>query len=87
MVTAREGTRVALQAAAQPPGRRLVWTVTGGTFRTEGDYNMVWELPREAGLYQVELLVDHGENGFAFDALAVEVHADGGEARSRFRPT
>lgn len=73
VVTHREGREVGLQAEAQPAGRTIVWTVTGGRFRTQGD-GIVWTLPVEAGLYQAELLVDHGDDGFAFDTLTVEVH-------------
>lgn len=80
IVTGREGRCVALRAAASPAGQRVAWTVTGGTFAAEGADGIVWELPREAGLYQAQLLVDHGESGFAFDALALEVHAEDGPA-------
>jgi hypothetical protein len=73
VVTHREGREVGLRAEVQPAGRSIVWTVTGGRFRTRGD-GIVWTLPAEAGLYQAELLVDHGEDGFAFDALTLEVH-------------
>jgi hypothetical protein len=51
----------------------VIWTVTGGTFRSGGVDAIVWTLPEEPGLYQAELVVDHGEDGFAFDTLTVEV--------------
>ena len=73
VVTHREGREVGLQAEVRPPGRSIVWTVTGGSFRARGDDAILWTLPIEAGLYQAELLVDHGEDGFAFDTLAIEV--------------
>jgi hypothetical protein len=37
---------------------------------------MVWQLPGEPGLYQAELFVDHGQEGFALDTLTLEVHAE-----------
>ena len=83
VVTGRDGPRVALRAEANPPGQHHAWTVTGGTFRAEGGESIVWNLPREPGLYQVELLVDHGEHGFAFDALALEVLGGHDADRSR----
>jgi hypothetical protein len=50
--------------------------VTGGTFEAALDDRIVWTLPRQPGLYQAELLVEHGPDGFAFDTLVLEVCED-----------
>lgn len=74
-VAGRAERRVTLRAIATPPGRHLAWSVTGGTFELAAGERMVWLLPAEPGLYQAELFVDHGDDGFALDTLVLEVHA------------
>ena len=59
---------------ANPPGRHLAWSVSGGTFEPGSGERIVWLLPDEPGLYQAELFVDHGDDGFALDTLVLEVH-------------
>jgi len=76
VLAGRDGRRVTLRAVADPPGRRTAWAVSGGTFTLEPGEGMAWQLPREPGLYQAELFVDHGDDGFALDTLALEVQAD-----------
>lgn len=49
------------------------WRVTAGTLERVGVVGAVWYLPSEPGFYQVEVVVDRGERGFGFDALALEV--------------
>ena len=66
------GRRLRLRPAgvgSQP----AVWRVTGGRFEECEDGCIVWELPGEAGFYQVDLCVDRGEGGFGFDALSFQV--------------
>jgi hypothetical protein len=75
VVAGRDGRCVTLRAVADPPGRHTAWSVSGGTLVPEAGERILWQLPPEPGLYQAELFVDHGENGFAFDTLALEVHA------------
>ena len=68
----RDGRRVRLRpagAASEVP----IWSVTGGVFEPCENGGIVWDLPSEAGFYQVDLYVDRGENGFGFDALSFEV--------------
>jgi hypothetical protein len=74
-VAGRDGRRVTLRAVASPPGRHLAWSVSGGTFEPGRGERIVWLLPDEPGLYQAELFVDHGDDGFALDTLVLEVHA------------
>jgi hypothetical protein len=76
VVRERHGSRVTLAAIAEPPGRHQAWSVSGGRFELDAAGRMVWQLPSEPGLYQAELFVDHGQDGFAFDTLALELHAE-----------
>lgn len=68
----REGLRVRLQALGAHEGTPT-WSVTAGSLETEGRSGVVWRLPAERGVYQIELLVDRGDRGLGFDALSVEV--------------
>jgi hypothetical protein len=76
VIVGRDGSRVTLRAVADPPGRNLAWAVSGGRFVPDREGRCVWELPPEPGLYQAELFVDHGEDGFALDTLALEVQPE-----------
>ena len=75
LIAGRDGCRVTLRAVASPPGRHVAWSVTGGSFERETGERVVWLLPDEPGLYQAELFVDHGDDGFALDTLVLEVQA------------
>lgn len=68
----RDGVRLRLRAVGAA-GLSPVWRVTGGALEPEGNDGIVWRLPSEPGFYQVEVLVDRGEDGFMFDALSLEV--------------
>jgi hypothetical protein len=74
-VAGRDGRRVTLRAVASPPGRHMAWSVTGGALEPGPGERMIWLLPDEPGLYQAELFVDHGDDGFALDTLVLEVQA------------
>jgi hypothetical protein len=76
VVKAHHGSRVTLAAIAEPPGHHQAWSVNGGRFELGPDGRMIWQLPREPGLYQAELFVDHGPDGFALDTLTLEVHSE-----------
>lgn len=68
----RDGRRLRLRPAGAG-SKPAVWSVTGGGFEECGDGCIVWELPAEAGFYQVDLYVDRGEGSFGFDAVSFQV--------------
>jgi hypothetical protein len=73
-VLERDGAELLLEARTPYLGsRRVDWTVTGGATRAEAGERLGWRLPPEPGLYQVELVVDYGDDGLSFDTLAFEV--------------
>ena len=49
------------------------WSVTGGELDARSGETVRWRLPLTPGLYQVELVIDFGVDGIAFDALVIEV--------------
>lgn len=49
------------------------WSVTGGVIEAQSEGRLRWRLPDEPGLYQVELVIDYGEGGFAIDHMTFEV--------------
>jgi hypothetical protein len=49
------------------------WSVTGGSLVINPNQKARWLLPEEAGLYQVQVVVDYGQNGLAVDTMAFEV--------------
>ncbi len=70
----RDGHEVELEATTPFCGAaEITWTVTGGEVVSREGTRLRWRLPREAGLYQAELVIDYGPNGLSFDALALEV--------------
>jgi hypothetical protein len=73
-IVRRDDDELHLEARTRYRGQRTVeWRVSDGEMvRTEGD-RLVWRAPREPGLYQVELLVDYGDDGFALDTMTFEV--------------
>lgn len=71
LIADRKGHEVEL--AAQTGGGRVVWSATGGQVEERGAGKIAWRLPREPGLYQIELVVDHGQSGLSFDTLTLEV--------------
>lgn len=68
----REGLAVDLQASGAGAAP-VTWTPTGGAVSSESGGRARWTLPSEPGVYQVEMLVDHGESGFTLDTLTLEV--------------
>ncbi len=68
----REGRRVHLRPSGVG-SEVAVWSVTGGVMESTENGGIVWELPPEAGFYQVDLYVDRGDDGFGFDALSLQV--------------
>jgi hypothetical protein len=68
----QEGLAVLLRAAGASPGWKLVWSSTEGSLEQRQN-GVLWTLPAEPGFYQVELLTDHGDAGFAVDILPFEV--------------
>lgn len=70
VVVRREDHEVELGAAGSGPAK-LTWAATGGTLTADGE-RARWRLPKEPGLYQVELVVER-ESGLAVDTLTLEV--------------
>lgn len=71
---AREGNVLVLAARSDHRGERTVeWTATAGTLEAQPDDSVRWALPEAPGMYQVEVVMDYGDDGVGFDALAVEV--------------
>ncbi|MBI3180530.1 MAG: hypothetical protein HYZ28_00045 [Myxococcales bacterium] len=69
----RRGQEVVLEARTAFQGsRKMEWAATAGELSRDGD-RVLWRLPSEPGLYQVELVVDYGDEGLAFDAFNLEV--------------
>ena len=69
----RDGLNVELKADLPEHGGTVSWSVTDGSFERRGDDRLVWRLPSRSGLYQVELVTDHGRAGLALDTLILEV--------------
>ncbi|MFQ5678751.1 MAG: hypothetical protein ACE5HP_04765, partial [Gemmatimonadota bacterium] len=66
LLVAREGRRVEVRGRTpyREP-RAFAWAVSAGrVLVSEGD-RLVWEVPPEPGFYQVELVVDYGDDGLA----------------------
>jgi hypothetical protein len=74
VLVGREGREVEL-AVRLPEGRsaEVAWTVSGGQILAADRSRLRWRLPAKAGVYQAEAVVDYGEAGFSFDALALEL--------------
>jgi hypothetical protein len=68
-----EGQEVHLAATGAVAGATLGWTATAGTVEAAANGRARWRLPREPGLYQIELLVDRGREGLHIDTLTLEV--------------
>lgn len=69
----KSGFDVKLRAKRPAPDTNVYWSVTGGSFESGGADEITWHLPRERGLYQAELLTDHGRDGLAVDTIVLEV--------------
>ncbi len=70
----QEGRTVDLQAKTPWQGSSdITWTVSGGTVDSRAGRDVRWSLPETPGLYQAELLIDFGDDGFAIDTLLLEV--------------
>jgi hypothetical protein len=69
-----EGRDVELQARTAYQGaHEISWSVTAGELDATKNPQVHWLLPDNPGVYQAELIVDYGDNGFAFDTLLLEV--------------
>jgi hypothetical protein len=75
LVLNREGPAVDLAPMGASAGARVTWSATAGRLVVHQDGRATWSLPSEPGLYQIELLVERGEDGLAIDTLAMEVAA------------
>ncbi len=74
VLVGREEREVELEARTAYRGAHGVsWSVTGGHLVTDANRHARWLLPEEAGLYQVQVVVDYGQNGLAVDTMAFEV--------------
>lgn len=74
VMTRRDGLTVDLHAAGRAArGVTIGWTATGGSIDASAPDRVTWRLPEEPGLYQVEMLVDRGREGFVIDTLTLEV--------------
>ncbi|MCC7381185.1 MAG: hypothetical protein IT384_05110 [Deltaproteobacteria bacterium] len=69
----REGLEVELDAEIDGAAESHYWRVTGGTYETIAGHQIRWRLPEQRGVYLAELVVDRGDDGFAFDTLSLEV--------------
>jgi hypothetical protein len=73
VVVNRNVGAVELRPTGAEVGARVTWTATAGNVAVKADGGATWELPREPGLYQIELLVERGDDGLALDTLTLEV--------------
>jgi hypothetical protein len=71
-VTGKTEREVRLRALGARLNDTVVWTATDGVL-AQRDSEVLWTLPEEPGLYQVEVLVDRGGEGVALDTLVMEV--------------
>jgi hypothetical protein len=73
VLVARDGRTVELAARTLYRGEsQAQWTVTAGNIVADGS-RLRWTLPEAKGMYQAELVVDYGVDGFAIDAMPFEV--------------
>jgi hypothetical protein len=71
-----EGSVLELKARSGYAGAKHVeWTVSDGVIESQAGDELRWRLPDAPGLYQVELVIDYGEGGFAIDHMTFEVSA------------
>jgi hypothetical protein len=52
---------------------RVEWSVSAGEVVARDGARLRWRLPPEPGLYQVELVIDYGDDGFGLDTMTFEV--------------
>ncbi|WP_438009249.1 hypothetical protein WME89_11555 [Sorangium sp. So ce321] len=71
-VLRRDGVEVELRAAGAA-GERVAWTPTAGSVEEAPDGRARWRLPEEPGIYQVQMQIDRGDDGFTLDTLTLEV--------------
>ncbi|MBK8257242.1 MAG: hypothetical protein IPK82_31780 [Polyangiaceae bacterium] len=69
----RDGLEVELRASGAAAGESVAWTPTAGKIAAADNGKARWHLPKEPGVYQVEMLIDRGDEGFAIDTLTLEV--------------
>ena len=68
----RDGGNVELDVGSPGTGE-VHWSVTGGRILSRDGTRLRWRLPARPGIYQAELVVDHGRRGLSFDTLALVV--------------
>ena len=74
VIARQEGNMVELVVRTPYQGsNEISWSVTEGELDTSTGETVRWTLPTAPGMYQAELVVDFGVDGFAFDALVIEV--------------
>ncbi len=74
VVTGRSEGRIEFRAHTNHSGSHEArWFVTGGSIEPEVGDRASWQPPVEAGLYQVRLVVDYGQDGLAVDNATFEV--------------
>jgi hypothetical protein len=71
-VTALEPLVVGVSVPFQLRAREFLGLAAGELDVSAGP-NVRWTLPAEPGIYQAELVVDYGADGFAFDVLLLEL--------------
>ena len=74
----QHGGEVELAARGATMSATLEWSVTGGSLTALPAGGVRWALPREPGIYQIELAADHGRLGVSFDTLTLEVSGRAG---------
>lgn len=73
VITQRNERTLYLEAQSPYKGdTTFEWEVTGGELVSDG-HSARWQLPDRPGLYQIELVMDYGIDGLAFDSLTLEV--------------
>ncbi len=73
-VSGRDGALVEVAAHTPYRGARTVkWSATAGDVSIRSESGATWRLPSTPGFYQLELVIDFGDDGFAFDTLPIEV--------------
>jgi len=76
VVVAQAGGGRSVTLEARTPYRgahQRTWEVSAGVLSDLSAERVTWTLPEAPGIYSVELALDYGEDGMAFDAVMMEV--------------
>lgn len=78
-----EGNVLELLARSEFRGDAVAeWSVSAGTIEVLDARRARWRLPIEPGIHQVQLALDYGSEGLAFDAITIETtRSPGGDER------